>query len=387
MGFPLYFIIGLFILLYSYLLYPMLLHFLFKKKQDLPTYTPTSSLPKLSIVIAAHNEEKVLKEKLESILNSRYPLDQIELLIGIDNSSDFSSIIAHENQSKFAHCSVFEFDQRQGKIQIVNALVPKAQHELIVLTDANVLFTENTLAFLQAPFVDPSIGLVDTRMQHYGLKNTGISFPESGYIAGEVETKEAEGQLWGAMMGPFGGCFAFRKSCFEPIPAHFLVDDFYINMTCIEKGYRCITQKEAVVLEDVSNDLLIEFRRKIRISSGNFQNLRRFWPLLFKFNWVSFTFFSHKVLRWILPVFLTLMSLYVIRHDDASWLHSLLYFILLLVPISFIVDYLARQQNVQLVWLRYPIHFVSMNAALLIGLFKFFGGIRSSVWQPTKRHQ
>ena len=146
---------------------------------------------------------------------------------------------------------------------------PKAKHDIIILTDANVLFTAQTLQQLQAPFSDPQIGLVDSTMKHYGIKDTGISKPESAYIAGEVLIKEAEGKLWGAMMGPFGGCFAFRKKCFEQIPAHFLVDDFFINMTCIEKGYKCVNQKEAVVLEDVSNDLLIEFQRKIRISSGD----------------------------------------------------------------------------------------------------------------------
>jgi cellulose synthase/poly-beta-1,6-N-acetylglucosamine synthase-like glycosyltransferase len=381
------FFVGLIFLLYSYILYPFLLKYLLQKSPNKEAYPLQQQFPPLSIIIAAHNEEKVLREKLDSILQSAYPQELIEILIGIDASSDLSALIAEEYQSKFAACLVFEFKERQGKIKIVNALVPKAQHALIVLTDANVLFTEQTLMHLQAPFVDPKIGLVDSTMKHYGLKNTGISMPESTYIAGEVLLKEAEGKLWGAMMGPFGGCFAFRKRCFEPIPEHFLVDDFYINMICIEKGLRCVTQTEAIVLEDVSNDLSIEFKRKIRISSGNFQNLRRFWPLLFKFNWVSFAFFSHKVLRWILPVFLVFMTLQIIQKQESSWFYQVLYFILLLIPISFVVDYLARRQGTHLVWLRYIIHFVSMNIALLIGLFRFFGGIRSSVWQPTKRHQ
>jgi cellulose synthase/poly-beta-1,6-N-acetylglucosamine synthase-like glycosyltransferase len=381
------FIVGLLFLIYSYLLYPLLLKYLLQKSATQEPHTTKYPLPSLSIIIAAHNEEKVLREKLDSILNCAYPQDQIELLIGIDASSDLSALIAEEYQRKFAACQVFDFKERLGKIKIVNALVPKAQHALIVLTDANVLFTEHTLMHLQAPFSNPKIGLVDSTMKHYGLKNTGISVPESAYIAGEVLLKEAEGKLWGAMMGPFGGCFAFRKSCFEPIPAHFLVDDFYINMICIEKGFRCITQTEAIVLEDVSNDLSIEFKRKIRISSGNFQNLRRFWPLLFKFNWVSFAFFSHKVLRWILPVFLVAMALQIVQQHAHSLFYEILYFGLLLIPIAFAVDYLARKRGVHLVWLRFVIHFVSMNLALLIGLFRFFGGIRSSVWQPTKRHQ
>lgn len=381
------FVLGFIFLIYSYVIYPYLLKFLLQKKQQITAYPVTGVLPPLSIIIAAHNEEQVLRKKLDSILQCNYPQDQIELLIGIDASADFSALIANEYQAKFAACRVVEFEQRQGKINIVNALVPKASHAIIVLTDANVLFTENTLLQLQAPFADPKIGLVDTTMKHYGLKNTGISFPESKYIAGEVLVKEAEGKLWGAMMGPFGGCFAFRKQCFEHIPSHFLVDDFFINMTCIEKGYRCITQKDAIVLEDVSNDLRIEFKRKIRISSGNFQNLKRFWKLLLQFNPISFAFFSHKVLRWILPVFLVAMVLEILKMQESSLFYGLLYFGLLLIPIVFIVDYLSRKQGVQIIWLRYIIHFVSMNLALLVGLFRFFGGIRSSVWQPTKRLQ
>ena len=380
------FVLGAVFLLYSYLIYPFLLQYLLKQKKAITTYS-SDSLPNLSIIIAAHNEENVLRDKLESILDSNYPIEQIEVLIGIDASTDLSALIAEEYQKKFASCQVFEFKERQGKIKIVNALVPKAKNEIIVLTDANVLFTKDTLLHLQAPFSDAQIGLVDSTMKHYGVKDTGISVPESAYIAGEVNLKEAEGKLWGAMMGPFGGCFAFRKQCFEPIPTHFLVDDFYINMICIEKGMKCITQSEAIVLEDVSNDLLIEFKRKIRISSGNFQNLKQFWALLFKFNAVSFTFFSHKVLRWILPVFLIGMVFHIINHQDQSLFYQILYFGLLLIPISFIVDFIARKRDVHLVWLRFIIHFVSMNLALFIGLIRFFGGIRSSVWQPTKRHQ
>jgi cellulose synthase/poly-beta-1,6-N-acetylglucosamine synthase-like glycosyltransferase len=142
-------------------------------------------------------------------------------------------------------------------------------------------------------------------------------------------------------------------------------------MICIEKGLRCITQTEAIVLEDVSNDLAIEFKRKIRISSGNFQNLRRFWPLLFKFNWVSFAFFSHKVLRWILPVFLVAMVLQIVQQHEHSLFYELLYFGLLLIPIAFAVDYLSRKRGVHLVWLRFIIHFVSMNLALLLACLGF----------------
>ncbi len=378
---------GFIFILHSYVLYPILLKYLIRKKGISVNRSMLTHRPSLSIIIPAHNEEQVLGEKLNSILSSDYDLSSLEIIIGIDQSTDFSGIIAESFHDKFPHFKVHYFSERQGKINIVNALVPKAQHELIVLTDANVLFTKNTLKALSQHFIDPSIGLVDTRMKNYGLKNTGISMPESDYIAGEVKVKEAEGVLWGAMMGPFGGCFTFRKICFSPIPSHFLVDDFYINMVCIEKGFKCINEQNAVVLEDVSNDLNVEFKRKIRISAGNFQNLRRFWRLLLKFNGLSFAFLSHKVLRWISPVFLIFMILQILLEANNSLFYSICYFMLIMIPLTFIVDYLARKQQTHVVFLRYIIHFISMNVALFLGLLQFLKGIRSSVWEPTKRHQ
>jgi len=379
--------LGFVFILHSYVLYPYILKFLIRKKGIAANRSMLTHRPALSIIIPAHNEEQVLGEKLNSILASDYDLSSLEIIIGIDQSTDFSGIIAESFQTKFPNFKVKYFSERQGKINIVNALVPEAQHELIVLTDANVLFTKDTLKALSQHFIDPSIGLVDTRMKNYGRKNTGISMPESDYIAGEVKVKEAEGALWGAMMGPFGGCFAFRKICFTPIPSHFLVDDFYINMTCLEKGFKCINEQNAVVLEDVSNDLKVEFKRKIRISAGNFQNLSRFWRLLLKFNGLSFAFFSHKVLRWISPVFLIFMILQILAEANNSLFYSICYFILIMIPLTFLVDYLARKQQTHVVFLRYFIHFISMNVALFFGLLQFLKGIRSSVWEPTKRHQ
>jgi hypothetical protein len=81
------------------------------------------------------------------------------------------------------------------------------------------------------------------------------------------------------------------------------------------------------------------------------------------------------------------MILQILSQADTSWFYSICYFILIMIPITFVVDYIARKQQTHVVFLRYIIHFVSMNLALFLGLIKFLRGIRSSVWEPTKRHQ
>jgi cellulose synthase/poly-beta-1,6-N-acetylglucosamine synthase-like glycosyltransferase len=344
-------------------------------------------LPPITIIIPAHNEAKVIGQKLETLLQTNFPFDRIELLIGADNCQDDTCAIIQSYQDKFPNMKLFEFSERQGKINVVNKLTKEASHEIIVMTDANVLFDTNTLSELVKHFKNPKIGLVDSHMEHFGIKETGISQAENGYISNEVQTKFAEGKIWGAMMGPFGGCFAFRKACFEPIPTHFLVDDFYLNMLILQKGYQCINEQNARVFEDVSNESWIEFKRKIRISAGNFQNLSRFWPMLLRFDGISYAFFSHKFLRWILPFFMLfiLVGSSILSRDHIVYAIMNAFFIL---PLGlYIPDYLGKKIGVHFKWLRYIVHFTSMNIALFLGFFKFLGGIKSSIWEPTKRLQ
>ena len=96
-----------------------------------------------------------------------------------------------------------------------------------------------------------------------------------------MQFKHAESKLWGMLMGPFGGCFAIRKSLFHPIPEHFLVDDFFVCMHILQNGHLAINDLDAAVCEDVSNQIAEEFRRKRRISMGNFINLQYFRKITF----------------------------------------------------------------------------------------------------------
>ena len=378
--------LGIGFIIHSYVVYPLITQYFarFKSSNDM---IYEDELPSVSIIIPAHNEEKVIQQKLESVLASNFSLEHIQLIIGADHCKDRTVEIISTYQTKFPHLTLVEFQERQGKINVVNQLTELAENEVIIMTDANVLFEANTISQLVKHFKNPNIGLVDSRMEHFGVKETGISMAENGYISNEVQTKHAEGKIWGAMMGPFGGCFAFRKSCFEPIPTHFLVDDFYLNMLILQKGYRCINEQNARVFEDVSNESWIEFKRKIRISAGNFQNLSRFWPMLFRFDGISYAFFSHKFLRWMIPFFM----LFILIATSYLSLEHIAYRILnglfILPFVFYIPDYLGKKIGIHFKWLRYLLHFTSMNIALFLGFFKFLGGIKSSIWEPTKRLQ
>ena len=383
-----FFWIAFLLIAHSYLLYPIFTQLLGRFfKNNSSVYTHKEELPLVSILMAAHNEEQVIEEKINSILKSSYPSSKVEILIGSDCSTDNTNSIIKKYADSDNRFHFFEFSNRTGKIGIINLLNQKAKGEILLLTDANVIFESSTLFELVKHFKNPDISLVDSFMKHRNLKADGISYQESNYISNEVNTKHAEGKIWGSLMGPFGGCFAIRRTDFEPIPDNFLVDDFYTCMQVLNNKKRCISDEKAIVLEDVSNNLNAEFKRKIRISSGNFQNLAKFWPLLLRFNGTAFAFFSHKVLRWLTP-FLILFILLVFPFLLAIKENYKYFGIFLLIMFSSITfDFILKKMNIHLVMLRFLTHFTSMNIALFIGFIHYLKGIRSSVWEPTERNQ
>ena len=190
---------------YTYVVYPLLLKILslFKHPSSLH-FTPGEELPKVSIIIAAFNEEKVIHEKLESILNCNYPKDSLEIIIGSDNSTDLTNSIVSNMAIVDNRIQLRVFESRKGKVSVINELVKKAKHELLLLTDANVIFDKETLFELVKHFKNTDVSLVDSNMMNTGIKSDGISLQEKSYIKAEVYLKYFEGLLWGTMMGPFG---------------------------------------------------------------------------------------------------------------------------------------------------------------------------------------
>ena len=369
-------------LAHTYLFYPLLLKLLAYFKKDVDTNN-NPSLPSLSILIAAYNEEKVIEQKLKSILNSNYPKDKIEILVGSDSSTDKTNEIVRS----FSNVKLIEFETRSGKIKIINQLKKLAAHDLLILTDANVLFDKDTLQQLCKYFNDPEIALVDSNIINTHLQKGNVSKAESTYIRGEAAVKYHEGKLFGLMMGPFGGCFAVRKEHFEPVPENFLVDDFYINMKILQKGKKAISEPHALVYEDVPNDWKIEFKRKIRIAAGSYQNLKEFFPLLFKFNLLAFCFFSHKVLRWLGPFLMIglYVSNIVLLPQELNTYSAYIYLLAFIMQNSLLLLFIISLIGVKNLITQIAFHFITTNVALLAGFIKFITGIRSSIWKPTAR--
>ena len=161
---------------------------------------------------------------------------------------------------------------------------------------------------------------------------------------------------------------------------NYLMEDFYLSMNVLKQGeFIAISEPKSVCYEDVSNEVKEEFKRKVRIQAGNFQNLSVYWPLLFRFNAVAFCFLSHKVLRWLGPVFIVLAyfsNLCLLAATDGGELlfYSFTFILQNLLLISPLIDGALKRIGIHLVILRFVSYFYVMNLALVKRIFDVFEG-------------
>ena len=379
---------------HTYFLYPFLLRVWSRRRPPLrfPS-VPEAELPFVSVLMAVYNERAVIEQKMSALLALDYPPERLRIYVGSDLSTDGTKEILARYENHDA-VEVWYAEARMGKPRIVNFLAefalehtPAGTKHLFLLTDANVFPEPDILQKLARPFQDARIGLVDSHMRHTGTAAGGIAASEDRYIRREVAIKQAESQLWRAMIGPFGGCFALRSDLFEPVPPHFKVDDFYLAMRTFERGYGAVNQLDAVCTETVGNSLRGEFRRKRRIGTGNFQNLLRFRRLWLRpWTAVGFALLSHKVLRWLVPVFI--LGAFLASAVLALWGRPLYQLALVVQLLLWFVlpalDWLLPGLHHRWSLPRHLRYFVRMNQALFLGLLDALGGVSDGTWEPVR---
>ncbi|HKK89632.1 MAG TPA: glycosyltransferase, partial [Saprospiraceae bacterium] len=202
------------LLLYTYAVYPAMVRWLADKRKALDEKSAFDSWPRVVVLLSAYNEEQIIEEKIDSVFNTDYPLEQLTMLIGSDCSSDNTDALIRKKKEEYPGIVFHRMAQRSGKANVLNQLRKEAQHlgDILLLTDANVLFRKKTLTEIIRPFKDEKVGQVAANIQNYQVTNEEIGSEEEYYIGRENQTKHAEGVLWGSMMGAFGACYAIRAA-------------------------------------------------------------------------------------------------------------------------------------------------------------------------------
>lgn len=368
---------------YAYVGYPALvwtLARLFGRKEVRPTITDRE-LPPVSLLIVAHNEEAEIEQRVLNALAFNYPAGKLEIVIASDGSTDRTNQIVR----RYAKCGVrlLAYSENRGKAAVLNAAFAELSHEIVVLSDANTAFNPEAVRNLAAWFADAAIGVVCGRLVLTDPA-TGRNV-DSVYWKYETFLKKCESRL-GALLGSNGGIYAIRRPHFTGIPDNTIVDDFVIPMLARERtGCRIIYDRDAVACERTPESIGSEFNRRARIGAGGFQSIGMLRGLLDpRHGWVSFTFWSHKILRWLCPFFMIgaiALNLCLVQQSA--------FFALFLAQVAFYAGSImaghlpARPKCLR--YLKLGTMFTLMNAALLVGFFRWLLGRQKGVWKRTER--
>lgn len=340
--------------------------------------------------MAVYNGEACIREKVKSVLESDYN-GKIHFLIGSDASTDQTNTILKELAIQYPGLLHPHFvADRQGKIRIINQLASIVKSragvgDILISTDATAIFDKDCIRLLVRHFNDQRVAAVGANIIKQKMRKDGISGQEKAYYNRELLMKYEEGLIWGTSIGVFGACYAIRPEKFPMVPETYLVDDFFITMHLLTKGDHVRYDLDAIVYMNLANETAIEFKRKIRIATGNFQNLIHFPGALFGLTGMNFAYWSHKVLRWFTPFCMIATYVTAYRLSDDHWIYMLAWVVqsvLFLIPFG---DYLLGRMRIHHRVLRFIAHFYLMNLGILIGFFRFLAGVKNSVWEPTRR--
>lgn len=369
-----FFWIPIAIIVYHWVLYPVALWVLSKVRPRQRARVDRAEPFFISIVIAAYNEEELIDDKLKNCLELDYPADRMEILVGSDSSSDATDdIVRSFNDPKVR---LIRYEPQSGKTVVQNRLLAEAKGDVILCSDVDSLLTPESLSLMVEHMRDPRVAVVNPK---YARLNKDGSAAESLYDRWETKVKELEGRL-GAMVGCNAYANMIRREVAAPIPDDTNLDDFVLGIRPFRHGYDVVTEPRALVTTQAETERL-EFKRKARINRGNLQVLVRFADLLQpKYGVKAWTYFSHKVIRMVIPFFL--LSILVASAVESSWaFFALLLGVQLLALLSVPLLVIARGRWRKLLVLQY---YYLMNIALLVGYWQFFTS-REKYWAKTPR--
>jgi poly-beta-1,6-N-acetyl-D-glucosamine synthase len=363
--------LSVFLVVYPYFVYPVLLLFLSRGKRR--SKGPGESGP-VAIVCSVHNEEKVIAQKIDNFYNLVYP--SIELYLGLDGCSD-NTFLEIQQAVRDARVKVFEY-ARGGKASVLNSIMPEVHQPFVIMTDANSMFRPDAVTKLMA-YMNEDIGVVCGRLalvDELGITGEGI------YWSLESLIKRAE-NAFGSVIGANGAIYLFKRTLYEPLPANTLNDDFSISMRIYEHDYKIVYAEDAVAEERLVTNISEEFLRHVRDSAGHFRAIKYHYRLLNPVRFKKFFFYvSHRVLRWMGPLFLiaAFISNLLLAFD------SPIYRTLFAIQCGGYGIVLG----VHLLRIRWkpvflPYYFILLNIAIFTGFIKNLLGLQKASWESTSR--
>jgi len=284
-------------IVYAYLGYPVVARLLFRPRPLAPPVGGDEP-PPVSILVAARNEAGVIGRRIENLLGQDYPADRLEVLVASDASDDGTDEEVRRIADRDPRVRLYRLPRRGGKTEAINRIAPEARGEILVQTDANVMFRPDAVRALARAFRHPDVGVALGEVQFVNEDDPTVAGGEGLYWRFETWTKRVESER-GLLCVANGGIYALRRSLWRPLPPN-IAGDAAEPLLAAREGFRTVIAEGALAFERASSGLAEEFARKVRIISQQVACARWIGPFALPPR-IAWAYVSHKLLRYAVP--------------------------------------------------------------------------------------
>lgn len=341
-------------------------------------------LPTVTIIIPAYNEAQWIADKVRNCASLDYPRDKLKIVI-IDDGSEDSTLNIAESTIQEAICADTHFEiisqqDNTGKVAILNRYIPKVDSDITCISDVSAIISVDALLIASEFFKDQNIGVVNSTYQLLHAGQTG----ESDYWQYQNNIKYRESTM-GSTIGAHGALYFIRTPLFELLPDNTINDDFIIPMRIVRHHYQAAYAPNMNAIEQEPTESVQDFRRRLRISAGNMQQVIMLFDLFSpQYGRTAFTFFSGKGLRLFTPYLMItcLISSLWLAQTNAIFL-VLFYSQVAVYVIAAIANYCPPLQKLRLI--RLITYLIVGHTANLIGGLRYLFGLENGKWQRLAR--
>ena len=216
-------------------------------------------LPTVSLIVAAHDEEDVIQQRIENLLALDYPADKLEIVVASDASEDGTDALVEAIATREPQVRLIRAP-RGGKVAAQNLAVRQTAGDVLAFSDANATWPTDALRKLVRSFADADVAYVSGRATYADADGTNR---EGAYWAFELWLREQE-SLLGSITGGNGPIYAVRREDYVDVDPRF-GHDLAFPYLMVQRGRRAVYDPEAISVEKPSKDLEDEYRRKVRM--------------------------------------------------------------------------------------------------------------------------
>jgi cellulose synthase/poly-beta-1,6-N-acetylglucosamine synthase-like glycosyltransferase len=363
------------VLVYTQLGYPLLLALLARVLPAAAPPAPRSTAPRVSLIVAARNEESVIGVKVANALALDWPRDKLELIVCADGCTDATVARARE-----AGADVVLDLARCGKIPALDAGVAASHGELLVFSDANVSLEPDALARLADAFADPKVGYACGQVRFVqAAEGSGADNQEGLYWRYEMAVRTLESRLRSVTAGN-GGIHAARRDAYVVIDPR-MDHDIYLPFHMVKQGLRAVYVPEALGVEKMVPSIGGEFSRKRRFMShvwitvlrGGMLSPRGYGPVY------GLEILSHRVLRYSAPA----LHLIAFATNAALLGQGPVYIACFAAQLALLAA-AALAGVLRIGPLLAARYYVAMNAAIALGLLDFLTRETPTWWEAPE---